>query len=221
MVEVSHLSKKYNSKQVLTDISFTVQCKDCVAIVGNNGCGKSTLLKILSGCMPFDSGEVKYFGHPLKKDGKAARKFCGYVPQQNPLLEELSVADNLYLWENQKKNRGQVISDFDLEEILRVPVKKLSGGMQRRLSIACAVINQTPILLLDEPTAALDLHYKSLIWEWIAEFQAHNGIVIMATHDLQEIQNATKRYFMHDGTLQELSPSQSMDNLFKLITKGE
>ena len=102
MIEVSHIKKKYGKKQILTDISFQVECGECVAVVGKNGCGKSTLLQIMAGILRADGGSIRYFGQDTGKDKKAFRKYCGYVPQDNPLMEELTVKDNLKLWERGK-----------------------------------------------------------------------------------------------------------------------
>ena len=220
MVIVEHLSYKYGSRQVLKDISLTAASGDMVAIIGNNGCGKTTLLRVLSGVTHAATGTITYFGQELTGNGHAARTCCGYVPQQNPLLEDLTVRDNLKLWELQKGNAQSVVADMDLNDLLSTPVHRLSGGMKRRLSIACAAENQAPILLLDEPTASLDLHYKSLIWDWMDSYRRRGGIIIAATHDEHEIQMATRRYFMKDGILTELAPSINRDNIFGLINGG-
>ena len=90
MIQVTHIKKRYGKKVVLEDITFSVKPGECVAIIGENGCGKSTLLKIMADVMKADSGEYSYYGKT-----KNVNKLCGYVPQENPLLEDLSVKDNL------------------------------------------------------------------------------------------------------------------------------
>lgn len=220
MIEVSHLSKKYRKKTVLKDISFHASTGQYVVITGTNGCGKSTLLKILSGSLSADSGTISYFNHIIEKSGKSARKYCGYVPQGNPLMEELSVKDNLRLWENHKGSSSKIIKEFSMEDMLNTKVSKLSGGMKRRLSIACAFVNLPPILLLDEPTSALDLHYKSMIWSWLDDYISSEGTVIVVSHEPDEIMRADKRYFMKDGTLTELSTDISMKDITNMINGG-
>ena len=205
MIEVSHIKKKYGKKQILQDISFRVECGECVAVVGRNGCGKSTLLQIMAGILKSDGGSIRYFGQDTGKNKKAFRKYCGYVPQENPLMEELSVRDNLKLWGAGKNAASEkVIRQFQLEEILPVPVEKLSGGMKRRLSIACALLEWPPVLLLDEPTTALDIYYQETVRQWMGEYQKMNGIIVMTTHEEQEILMADRCLVMNDRKMLEL-----------------
>ncbi len=205
MIEVSHIKKKYGKKQILTDISFQVECGECVAVVGKNGCGKSTLLQIMAGILRADGGSIRYFGQDTGKDKKAFRKYCGYVPQDNPLMEELTVKDNLKLWGAGKNTScEEVIRQFQLGEILSMPVEKLSGGMKRRLSIACALLEWPPILLLDEPTTALDIYYQENVRQWMRQYRKMNGIIVMTTHEEKEILEADRCLVMHEGKMLEL-----------------
>ena len=210
-VTVSEMTKRYRRKQVLTDITFQAVCGEWIVIVGKNGCGKSTLLQILSGTKKPDSGTVAYFGTSAGNKGSVYRKYCGYVPQENPLFEALSVRDNLKFWAaGKKQNMQQVIAQFHLEEMLSQKVEKLSGGMQRRLSIACAFLELPPVLILDEPTAALDIYYKESILEWLSEYQSMNGTILMASHEEQEIMRADRCLLMADGKLVELQEDKQL-----------
>lgn len=133
------------------------------------------------------------------------RRFCGYVPQDNPLMEELTVQDNLKLWGgSHNANTKELVAQFQLEDLLQTEVSKLSGGMKRRLSIACALVENPPFLLMDEPTTALDLYYKESIHQWMKTYQQKNGIILMTTHDESEIRNADRCLFMDEGKVQEL-----------------
>lgn len=210
MVQVSHIQKNYGKKEVLKDIQFQINSGEIAAIVGKNGCGKSTLLQVLAGILPADSGDVFYFGQSSKKNKKAYSEYCGYVPQENPLLEELSVYDNLRLWGIGRKLEEKIIKQFQLEDMLFMPVEKLSGGMKRRVSILCAILHWPPVLLLDEPTIALDLYHKESIREWMKEYRKKNGIIIMATHDEKEILDADRCFVMKEGILQEI-PKEKCD----------
>ena len=216
MVEVSHIRKKYGKKVILEDITFTVKSGECVAIIGKNGCGKSTLLKVLAGVLKAESGDISYYGESrLQK----RNKMCGYVPQENPLLEQLSVKDNLYLWGGKKAVLQQeILEEFQLQGLLQMPVEKLSGGMKRRLSVACALLNEPSILLLDEPTAALDIFYKEQMLNWIKSYQRKNGIVIIVTHEEQEVLNADRCFFMEAGRIKELKNEEiTSANIRKMI----
>lgn len=223
MIEVSHIKKSYGKKRILQDISFRVECGECVAVVGKNGCGKSTLLQIMAGILRADGGSIHYFRQDTGKNKKAFRKFCGYVPQDNPLMEELSVKDNLKLW-GAGKNASceKVIRQFQLEEILSMPVEKLSGGMKRRLSIACALLEWPPILLLDEPTTALDIYYRESVRQWMEQYRKMNGIIVMTTHEEKEILAADRCFVMHKGKLQELKGNdRNMRTISAYVAEGQ
>ena len=172
MIEVTQIRKSYGKKKVLSDITFQVKPGECVAIAGKNGCGKSTLMQIMAGILKPDGGELCYFGKKAAYKSSTFRRFCGYVPQENPLLQ--------------------------------TEVSKLSGGMKRRLSIACALVENPPFLLMDEPTTALDLYYKESLHQWMKTYQQKNGIILMTTHDESEIRNADRCLFMDEGKVQEL-----------------
>lgn len=204
MVKVTHIRKRYGKKAVLEDINFLANPGEQVAVIGRNGCGKTTLMKILAGIQRPDGGRIEYYGKdPFKQKG-SFRKLCGYVPQEDPLIEELPVKDNLKLWGGTKSLKDQRLMEmFNLDEILKVPVGKLSGGMKRRVSIACAISQWPPILFMDEPTASVDLHYKHVLRQWMKSYVAMNGILILSTHDEQEIQDSHRRLLLKDGKLWE------------------
>lgn len=222
MVEALHLQKKYGRKVILEDISFQAECGERIGIVGKNGCGKSTLMRIMAGIMKPDGGSLTYFGENALRKKKVFREFCGYVPQENPLIEELSVKDNLKLW---GKCTGEVMSRLtellQLQDMMRMPVEKLSGGMKRRVSIACALMNMPPVILMDEPTTALDLYYKEGIHKWMESYQKMNGIIIMTTHDELEIMECDRCFVMKEGKMTELPQEERTIELVKSYIIGE
>ena len=216
MVEVSHIRKRYGKKVVLDDVTFTVSPGECVTIIGKNGSGKSTLLKILAGVIRSESGSFTFY----KESRPSVRsQFCGYVPQENPLLEQLSVKDNLFLWGGKDAvKQRRILEDFQLQEYLQTPVERLSGGMKRRLSIACALIKNPPVLLMDEPTASLDFYYKEHLANWMKSYQRMNGSVIMSTHDQLEIMNADRCLLLENGKITELKKEElTADTVKKFI----
>ncbi len=208
MIEAINISKSYGKKQVLKNISFEAEAGERLVIVGRNGCGKTTLLKILAGAMAPDGGSLNYFGEEPLKNKAVFRTSCGYVPQENPLMDELSVLDNLRLWGYDRKRPDRALLDqFELEELLKTRVAKLSGGMKRRVSLACGVISHPGFLILDEPTAALDICYRDELLGWLRRYQANSGIVLMTTHEEAEIMEADKCYVMRDGCLFKIEGS--------------
>ena len=205
MLEMKNVSGGYGRKQVLYNIDAAFESGRITSIIGKNGCGKSTLMQIMAGILKPDGGELCYFGKKAAYKSSTFRRFCGYVPQENPLMEELTVQDNLKLWGgSHNANTKELVAQFQLEDLLQTEVSKLSGGMKRRLSIACALVENPPFLLMDEPTTALDLYYKESIHQWMKTYQQKNGIILMTTHDESEIRNADRCLFMDEGKVQEL-----------------
>lgn len=206
MIEIKRIQKKYKKKAVLTDINLDVQEGSCVGILGGNGSGKSTLLSILAGVQKADNGSFLWGGADLFKNEKIREEILGYVPQGNPLMEELTAWDNLRLWyekdELKKELDGGVLDMLGIPDFLKVPVRKMSGGMKKRLSIGCSVANHPKLLLLDEPSAALDLICKERIGNYLKDFKAQGGSIILATHDVQEIELCDAWYILKNGMLE-------------------
>ena len=134
-------------------------------------------------------------------------------------MEELSVKDNLRLWGVRgRKEDQELIREFQLEELMHTTVSKLSGGMKRRLSIACALAEWPPILLLDEPSTALDLYSKENIRGWIKKYCEMDGIVVMTTHDEKEILSSDRCLLMKEGRLRELTKEEmDIDDIKEML----
>mgnify|MGYP001047267227 CR=1 FL=1 len=200
-------------KQVLENINFSLEKGQCIGMIGMNGVGKSTLLSILAGVHKPDSGQLLFQGKDLflKENRKQLRKLSGYVPQDNPLMEELSVFDNLRLWYiDQKKLEEELetgrLSEFGLKEYLKVPVRKLSGGLKKRVNIACAIADDPEVLIMDEPTQALDMICKKEILDYMEKCKRNGKSVIFTTHDETEFKICDKLFLLYAGKLEEVSP---------------
>ena len=219
-IEVRGIAKNYGRKTVLRDVNFTAEGGQCVGILGSNGCGKSTLLSILAGIQKCDSGTFLYDGKDLFHYPRQRARLVGYVPQGTPLIDELSAKDNLLLWYSGEELRRELDGGFlamlGIAEFLKVPVHKMSGGMKKRLSIGCAIAGRPPVLLLDEPMAALDLVCKKSILEYLRAHVKAGGIILLVTHDLLElelcdswhiIKDGVARPFVYDGDLKTVVES--------------
>lgn len=218
-VQIKDIHKKYGKKPILQGIDLTAEAGTCVGILGGNGCGKSTLLSILAGIQPADRGEFSIDGNDLFRYPRQRSRLVGYVPQGTPLLEELTAYDNLLLWYSkedlQKSLAGGVLEMLGIDKFLKMPVGKLSGGMKKRLSIGCAISGRPPILLLDEPMAALDLACKQSIAQYIKAHKAQGGIVLMSSHDTLELALCDAWYIMKEGRLTPFSYTGDLDALVK------
>ena len=201
MIEVNGICKSYGKKVIISGVSFSAAPGEQIALVGRNGCGKSTLMQIMAGLLKADSGTVTYFGKSLKP-GTSLSHTVGYLPQENPLIEELSVADNISLWSGKKvKKDDPAVKMFFLEDMLKMPVSKLSGGMKRRVAICCACVHMPPVMLMDEPTAALDLYYRAEVRKWMKDYRAMNGIIVTVTHDSDEMSDSSRCLLIEDGAI--------------------
>lgn len=221
MLEASGICKTYGKHRILNGVSFSAGPGQCVGIVGSNGCGKTTLLSILAGVLRAGQGSFLINGTEILGDPGAAARLTAYVPQENPLIEELSVKDNLLLW-----HKGSIKDmERDLEEgcssvlgigpMLKKRVDILSGGMKKRLSIACALSGHAPVLIMDEPGAALDLECKRDIQTYLKAYMADGGTVILTSHEMEELALCTSMYVLKDGILTKTRNGLSAEELIR------
>lgn len=205
-VEVTGIRKAYPRKTVLHNITLSAGAGSCIGILGSNGSGKSTLFSILAGVHRADGGSFFYCGTDLLRHPGQLPKVLGYVPQTDPLMEELSAWDNLRLWYDKATLRRELengaLGMLGIDGFLKVPVRRMSGGMRKRLSIGCAVVSRPGILLLDEPSAALDPVCKENIRAYLTAYKKAGGIILMATHDAQDLELCDSTYILKKGELQ-------------------
>lgn len=211
-IEVTGIKKAYARKKVLVDISFSLDAGSCAAILGSNGSGKSTLLSILAGVRKADGGSFYAQGrkddmvaYDLLRDSGQIPKVLGYVPQQDPLMEELNAWDNLRMWYDRETLKRELsegaLKLLGIDSFLKTPVRRMSGGMRKRLSIGCALVSRPELLVLDEPSAALDPVCKESIRRFLDTYRKEGGIVLMATHDAQDLELCNVCYILRDGIL--------------------
>ncbi|MCM1082150.1 MAG: ABC transporter ATP-binding protein [Clostridium sp.] len=192
MFHIEEITKSYGKKLVLDNISLSIAENEAVGILGVNGSGKSTLLSCIA-----------------KKYADADSIKIGYMPQENPLFDELSAIDNIKMWTNLSKPEIATalntppLSDMGISDFAGITVKKMSGGMKKRISLAIALINNPDILLLDEPFASLDLPAKEDILKIMKVFLGENKSIIVASHDNTVFDFCSKVYLLKDGKLMD------------------
>lgn len=199
---VKHISKAYSKKKVLRDISFEAKDGQCIGFTGPNGCGKTTFLSILAGVEKEDSGTITLDGKPIGRSNFVRSK-VGYLPQINPLPDNLKVCECLKLWCDDKATYDDLLKKYSLEDIEKKKISKLSGGMKRRVALCCVLATHPDILIMDEPTAALDIHYKRMIHKDMKAFTDKGGILIIVTHEREEMELCDICYAIVKGCNEE------------------
>lgn len=220
-VVIRGVTKRYKKKTVLRGVDLATEGGRCIGILGSNGSGKSTFLSILAGVLPRTEGEFWCDDQDLFADPTARSQYVGYVPQGTPLIEELTARDNLLLWydkaDMEQELQTGVLRMLGIDEFLKVTVSKMSGGMKKRLSIGCAMAKRPPILLLDEPTAALDLACKEQIADYLRKYKAAGGLLFLTTHDTPELALCDEIYILKNGVLVPFDYDGNVEKLVKSL----
>ena len=210
IIEVTGLQKSYGAVHAVKGIDFYVESGKIFAFLGPNGAGKSTTIDIICTFLQPDGGKVVVDGHTLGKDDNAIRQSIGAVFQDGLLDPLLTVQENLriragFYGLSGKKREDVVLSvakRVGIEEILKRPYGKLSGGQRRRCDIARALVNTPKILFLDEPTTGLDPQTRKSVWETIAKLQRDTGMTIfLTTHYMEEAAEADYVIVIDNGTI--------------------
>lgn len=209
MIQIEGLSHWYAAHRALKDIDLNVQRGEIVAILGCNGAGKSTLMKILTTALLPSQGSVKVAGFDIFTHSFELKTQLGYLPETNPLYDDLTVHDSLFFAAKQRGLGGAklrsamdgIVSRCGLNAIMHKTVAQLSKGLRQRLGFAQAVIHEPAVLLLDEPSSGLDPLQIKQMRTMIREF-GQNRTVLLSTHILQEVEALASRVLiLHEGQL--------------------
>ena len=209
-MDIQKVQFQYGKHIVLQEISFSVPEGKCCGIIGANGCGKSTLLSILAGARKAVNGTLHYQEETYSLKSYHRPPQFGYIPQDNPFIEQLSAYDNLYLWYQGKHSdfktalKEDMIQMLGIDDFLPKKVSQLSGGMKKRLSIAAGFINHPRVLILDEPSAALDIPCKADIYRYLKAYLAQGNTVIITTHEPDELDLCDSLLVMKEGRLEQI-----------------
>ena len=210
IIEISNLSKSFGDIQAVKDISFHVKRGELFAFLGANGAGKSTTISIICASLSKDSGKVIVDGNDIDKDAQQIKSTLGVVFQTSMLDKALSVKDNLasraslynIYGKNFETRLDELCEMLNIREILKRPVGKLSGGQQRRVDIARALIHKPKLLILDEPTTGLDPQTRRMVWDLINELRKQDDMsVFLTTHYMEEAADADYVIILDDGKI--------------------
>ena len=231
MIEVHDLRKTYGELVAVDGVSFVADQGSIFGLLGPNGAGKSTTIGCISGLLQPTGGRVSVLGHDVTNDGRAARQKLGIVPQELALYTELSATDNLSYWGaayglRGGELKGRVAAVLELTGLLdraKEPVKRLSGGMQRRLNFGCGIVHQPEVLLLDEPTVGVDPQSRVRLLDLVREQVANGTCVLYTTHYMEEAQALCDQIGIIDhgkllalGTLDELRGMMGERDILRL-----
>lgn len=234
MIKITHLRKTYDSTVAVDDISFSVSEGEIYGLLGPNGAGKTTTVNIVSGLMKQTSGAVEIAGIDLAHEPKKAKAALGVVPQELALYPELSARQNLKFWggfyglsaSELSKRVDEMLDAVDLLARAKEPVKKFSGGMKRRLNLACGLVHRPRVLLLDEPTVGIDLQTRLRLLDVVKGEAERGTAVLYTTHIMEEAEDLCHRVGIMDegkiiaeGTVDELKAMLGEKDF--LILQGE
>ncbi|MBP1756480.1 MAG: transporter ATP-binding protein [Firmicutes bacterium] len=226
-IVIKNLRKEYGSKVAVKDISLRVEEGKIFSLLGVNGAGKTTTIRVLTGLSRPTDGEVRIFDKDLKSELQEIKKLCNLSPQETAIAPNLTVKENLefiaeiYGFSRSKaiEKVRQIIEDFSLQEVEDNKAKTLSGGWQRRLSIAMALVTEPKLLFLDEPTLGLDVLARRELWRSIEKLKGRVTIVL-TTHYMEEAESLSdsiavmvKGEIKAQGSVEELKLQTGKDNL--------
>lgn len=191
-IEVEGLVKRYGKYEALAGVDLAVPAGSVFGLVGPNGAGKTTLIKALVGALRPSEGEARVLNMNPLKDRVEVRRRIGYMPQSSALYEDLSARDNVHFFgaahrpPRLRKKVEEVLEFTDLTDRADDPVHTFSGGMKRRVSLACALVHEPEVLFLDEPTAAVDPQLRSRFWDEFRDLAQGGSTLFISTHLMDE-----------------------------------
>jgi ABC-2 type transport system ATP-binding protein len=224
-LDIVNVEKRYKSLQALGGVSLSIQEGEFFGLLGPNGAGKTTLISIVAGLNRADSGSVSIHGHDVVRDYREARKLVGVVPQElvfDPFFtvrETLRLQSGYFGLKNNDKWIDEVMANLDLTNKADTNMRALSGGMKRRVLVAQALVHKPPVIVLDEPTAGVDVELRQTLWKFITRLNREGHTIVLTTHYLEEAEALCNRIAMlKTGRVVALD---STSNLLKRISNSQ
>ena len=228
IIEVKNLTKKYKELKAVDDLSFEVHEGEILGLLGPNGSGKSTTINCLLSLLNYSNGSIKIFGKEMKPDSYDLKSKIGVVFQEVSVFDELTVYENidyfcgLYISdkETRKKYIEDAISLVGLEDFKKFYPKKLSGGLLRRLNIACGIAHKPKLIFLDEPTVAVDPQSRNNILDGIKKLRDDGATIVYTTHYMEEVEILCDRVIILDkGKILAAGTTDELKELAKIEEK--
>ncbi|MBK1810927.1 ABC transporter ATP-binding protein [Clostridium sp. YIM B02505] len=237
IVEVNNITKRFNDKLVLDNVSFNIKKGEIFGLLGPNGAGKSTLINLMVGLLKMDKGQVIIGGNDISKETIRAKERIGLVPQEIALFESLNAKENLEYWGGLYGLKGKLLKErideaieiSALKDHLKNPVKKYSGGMKRRLNIAAAMMHHPEVLIMDEPTVGVDPQSRNHIFEVVKKMNKDfSTSIIYTSHYMEEVELLCDNILILDlgkevayGSKEELKRMVTSDKVIKIKALGK
>lgn len=217
-ISIRDLKKRYsNGKQALDGVSFDVERGSIFGLLGPNGAGKSTIINILAGMVQKTSGQASIWGFDIDANPRNAKASIGIVPQEimfDPFftpLETLELFAGLYGVPKEKRRSMELLKAVRLDDKADAYARTLSGGMKRRLLVAKAMVHSPPVIVLDEPTAGVDIELRQQLWEYVVELNKQGTTVVLTTHYLEEAEQLCDRIaIINHGKLIANKPTKEL-----------
>ena len=228
IIEVKNLVKQYKELKAIDNLSFEVHEGEILGLLGPNGSGKSTTINCILSLLEFSKGTIKIFGKDMKPDAYDIKSKIGVVFQEVSVFDELTVYENIDyfcgLYIKDKKTRKQYIEDairlVGLEDFKKFYPKKLSGGLLRRLNIACGIAHKPKLIFLDEPTVAVDPQSRNNILDGIKKLRENGATIVYTTHYMEEVEILCDRVIILDkGKILATGTTDELKELAKIEEK--
>ena len=227
MIHIENLVKRYGDLVALNHLSLDIHEGEIFGLLGPNGSGKTTAINCLLSLLKYDKGTIEIFGQPMTPDNYQAKQQIGIVLQNVAVFDELTVYENIDyfcgLYVSDKKKRKKLVDDavqfVELEDYCKMRPKKLSGGLLRRLNIACGIAHKPRLIIMDEPTVAVDPQSRNKILEGIQKLNMQGSTIIYTSHYMEEIEQICTRIAIMDHG--RVIASGTSEELKKMIKTGE
>jgi len=220
VIEFDHVTKQYGAVRALAELSFTVERGEMFGLIGPDGAGKTTSIRTACGLIAHDGGTVRVLGRDPLKEHAAMTAAVGYLSQRFSLYGDLTIDENIAFFaeihgiRRYREARDRLLAMTQLTPFRTRRADRLSGGMKQKLALACTLVHEPQLLLLDEPTTGVDPVSRREFWKLLSEFLSHGLTIVMATPYLDEAERCGRVALLHEGRLLALdSPSALMAQL--------
>ncbi|MDQ3487780.1 MAG: ABC transporter ATP-binding protein [Acidobacteriota bacterium] len=230
-IQFSDVTKSYGEVKALAGVSFTVQRGEMFGVIGPDGAGKTTAIRIACGLLRRDGGEVRIMGHDPVAEHRSVTGKVGYLSQRFSLYGDLTIDENIAFFaeihgvRHYRERRDHLLEMTQLIAFRKRRADRLSGGMKQKLALACTLVHEPEVLILDEPTTGVDPVARREFWKLLSEFLGRGLTIVMATPYLDEAERCGRVLLLHDGRVLAIDTPAALQaafpgRLFEVVTAG-